>query len=406
MTTFGKVLIFLNMIAAGAFAYFGLQDYHGEKGKGNGRQAITAAGLRHVLLIDGLPLGDKTGDPTSVPNDPEAEIPFRVMMAGGFETKTVGKKLLDAYFKAAPGDEKLGGGTVPNQLAEVKRVKAKIDADLAAAESPDAKLALLSGWLLLQPEVYEERQALQALIRDKKVEELERILGEKFAAVLDAPKPLDAEVATRLPEGETDAAKLNDKIKQVDASRAATIDDTERRNRLAHLLAHLSTDEKWQQRVAMVVGLRKFAATIISQAERFAVMAERIKLLMPIEQADYQAAERTQKFLAINRTTQANNQAELKAKAVEQEKRDADFAAQRATELKAIQERYERTKAQVDEMLVKQAAIEAALFEVQREVAITLDEVYRLEGVLEARERDLLGLPPLQQPAPPAPKGN
>ncbi|VTU01109.1 unnamed protein product [Gemmataceae bacterium] len=401
MTTFGKVLIFLNMIAAGAFAYFALLAYHGEKGKGNGRQAITAAGLKHVLLVDGLPLGDKAGAPTDVPGDPEAEIPFEVTMAGGYRTKTVGKKLLDSYFKAAPGDEKLGGGAVPNQLAEVKRVKAKIDADLAAAETPDAKLLLLAGWLLLQPEVYEERQAIQKLIAEKKVEDLEKLLNDKFAAVLDAPKPLDPEVGTALPADEVDGAKLADKVKQVDASRAATLDDTERRNRLAHLLVHLSPDENWQKRVAMVVGLRRFAAAIISQAERFTVMAMRIRLLMPIEQADYQAAERTQKFLAINRTTQSNNQAELKAKAVEQEKRDADFAAQRATELKAIQERYARTKAQVDEMLVKQTAIEAALFEVQREVAITLDEVYRLEEVLEARERDLLGLP-RPQPAPKA----
>jgi hypothetical protein len=38
--------------------------------------------------------------------------------------------------------------------------------------------------------------------------------------------------------------------------------------------------------------------------------------------------------------------------------------------------------------------MEAGLFEVQREVAITLDEVYRLEAMLAAREQELLKLNP------------
>jgi hypothetical protein len=92
MTIFGKVLIFFNLLVAGAFAYVSVQAYHGEKGKGNGRQHITAAGVRHVLLVDGLPLGADNGDPSELPSDPEAEIPFAVNLAGGFRTKTVGKK--------------------------------------------------------------------------------------------------------------------------------------------------------------------------------------------------------------------------------------------------------------------------------------------------------------------------
>ena len=42
-------------------------------------------------------------------------------------------------------------------------------------------------------------------------------------------------------------------------------------------------------------------------------------------------------------------------------------------------------------MLARQSTIEAGLFEIQREVAITLDEVYKFEADLAARERKLAG---------------
>ena len=40
-------------------------------------------------------------------------------------------------------------------------------------------------------------------------------------------------------------------------------------------------------------------------------------------------------------------------------------------------------------MLARQSRIETGLFEIQREVAITLDEVYKLEADLDAREKKL-----------------
>ena len=42
-------------------------------------------------------------------------------------------------------------------------------------------------------------------------------------------------------------------------------------------------------------------------------------------------------------------------------------------------------------MLAQQSTIESGLFEIQREVAITLDEVYQFEKELAERERQLAG---------------
>jgi len=132
------------------------------------------------------------------------------------------------------------------------------------------------------------------------------------------------------------------------------------------------------------------ASTIVNQSRRFLEMAERARLAIPIDQGTYLSQERTLMQLAIARTDLANRQADLKGKWIDQEKKEADFVGQRETQLKSLQARLAKIKADVDEMLARQSNIEAALFEVQREVAVTLDEVYRLEAVLEARERELL----------------
>src|SRR5947209_17018318 len=49
MRLFGILLIFANLIAGGAFVYFATQDW-------KGRQTINAAGVRHLLVLQGLPL--------------------------------------------------------------------------------------------------------------------------------------------------------------------------------------------------------------------------------------------------------------------------------------------------------------------------------------------------------------
>jgi hypothetical protein len=394
MTIFGKILIFFNLLAAGAFAYLATQDWQG-------RQTITASGVRHVIIVFGLPLGDEPGAPTTLPADPEAEIPFRVPLAGGFETKTVSKPLLEAFFKIAPGNSAdpnrdpalptLGGGAVPNQIAEVKRVKGLIDGALGGATSPAARMKMLAAWMQYQPETYEERVAVLKMIAAGDADGLAKALDARFAAVLEAPRPLDAEATT---PAEDDPAKQKEKVEKVDASRLAPIDETERRARIAHLLMHLDQEAEWQKRVAVVVGLRRYVSAIVAQSRHFLEMAERVRQEIPADQRDYLSQERALLRLAIDRTDLANRQAELKLKWIEQEKQEADFVGQRTTQLKDLQARLAKIKGEVDELLTRQGIIEAAMFEVQREVAVTLDEVYRLEAALEARERELLKLAP------------
>jgi hypothetical protein len=412
MTIFGKVLIVFNLLAGGAFVYFAMQNYYGEKGKGNGRQQINAAGLRQIVLVTGLPMGNEKGgtkekprterdDPSTMPTDPDAEIPFKVEMAGGFRTETISKKSLELYFQAVGDGGTIGGGPVPNQLAEVRRVKAKLDELLTAR--PDDKVTLLAGWLLWQAETLEEREAIQKAAADGNAKELQDRLTAKFDAVLKEPTKANPEILKPLaPEDADNTDKQKEKLAQVAESRLGSLDDSERRVRLAHLLVHLDASAAWQKRVMAVVGLRRYVAAIAVQAERFRDMSARIELIIPTDQAGYLALEQTLLRQAIDRTDLANRQAEIRKRKADEKDRIDNFVAERQTSLKAITALLNKTKAEVDELLVRQAGIEAALFEVQREVAVTLDEVYELEKRLEARERELLKLPP--KPKGPMPK--
>jgi hypothetical protein len=94
---------------------------------------------------------------------------------------------------------------------------------------------------------------------------------------------------------------------------------------------------------------------------------------------------------AQEKTLIANRMSAIKAKWVEQATKDADLVRQRETQLTELRNQLAKIKNQVDAMLARQSSIEAGLFEIQREVAITLDEVYKFEAELAERERKLAG---------------
>jgi hypothetical protein len=424
MSLLGKILIFFNLLAAGAFVYFATQDW-------KGRQTISAAVILFKLPVSGLPFDgpDKF--------DPEDETLFRLPLAGWYNTETVSKKILDLYFQPVPGGDLLGDkGAVPNQLAEVRRVKAKIEALLKEQAEGD-RVALLNRFLIDQSLTYEQRQEVQALVKAGNAPELEKRLSALFDAVLNklTPATSDAKLkitdsvigalrnayvpeavvvriaplknkeydsADQLSQALVDALKDDEvkgydivvldytKLYQTDANRAKPFDALERETRAAHLLTFLSTDPAWQTRVKAVVGLRRYVSVVALQTSRVRDMGSRLERLIVTEQVAFQAEESVQNQLARDRTDQANRQSKLKREKTEQKTREDDFVGQRKTQLAAIQAQLVKVKAEVDEALADQSRRETILFEVQREVAVTLDEIYRLEAVLAARERDLL----------------
>jgi hypothetical protein len=417
MRLFGILLIVANLLAGGAFVYFATQDW-------KGRQTINAAGLRHLLLLQGLPLEPAAG----ASSDPD-EIPFVVELGGGESTKTISKKLLESYFQAntaaAPAAPAASDPTAParpltvslttgatavaDQIAEVKRVQALIKAELAKDSIPtETKIALLKGWLLLQAETPELRNTYLALIAPTDANgaakgadqvradtaKLEELLDARFTAVINKPQVSDG------PASAADAATADrEKLDKSAAWKAGgTLDETERRMRLAHLLVHLDPDPVWQKRVSVVVGLRRYVKAIAAQVGRFKDMIAAVEIHIPGDQATFIKHETQLREQATQSAERARVIAEERAKLVEQKTKDDDAVSRQRTQLKELSDQLAKIKAEVDELLVRQSGIEKQLFEVQRVVGLTLEEVYRLEELLTDIERERFGLPPRPKP--------
>ncbi len=461
MRLFGILLIVANLLAGAGFVYLSTQDW-------KGRQSITAAGVRYILLLKGVPL-DPIGPDGFNADD---ETPFVVEMGGGESTRTISKKLLEAYFRDNSGAAQAPAGAdaaaaarvslaantpVTNQVAEVKRVQTLIKAELAKDGLASAdKIALLRGWLLYQAESYETRLEYLALTdaKDAKgqikapeqqkadAERLEKILDARFTAVINKPDANRTPTVAALPDMKKladELTKLTDelrelrerrpaapeddikaKTKEVDAKRAelteaakqaqaavdqvsdqrgvSSLDETERRVRLAHLLIHLDPDPAWQKRIIAVVGLRRYVRAVSLQVLRFDDMIRHVEQAIPGDQSAFVVEETALRQQATQNAERARAIADERAKMTEQRIATEDAVSRRKTQLKNLTDQLTKVKGEVDELLVRQTAIEKQLFEVQREVGLTLEDVYRLETLLDAAERERFGLPPRPNP--------
>lgn len=393
MGILGKILLVLNLLIGGGFAYLAVQDWQG-------RQTITAAGLRHVLLLDGFPFGDIPGAPDAMPTDPEAEIPFVIDGPGGKPTSTVSVDLLKTYFKTAAGEMDKGSpplasaDAVPSQLAEVRRVFDVIKANVDGQTTPALKAQAAYNHLLLQAETLEERKLAQKLFATGKADDLAARLYARFERVLKAPEKTDLSALDADDGG--DVGKAKERLTEAEKAReGAAKDAAERRARLAHLLVHLDPSAAWQKRVLMVVGVKRYARTLAVQTARFAEMTARVDRMTSDEEARFRAEYASLMEAAAQRSQLLRDrQAEEKQLAkIEQEA--ATAVAQLKTRLDdpatGLKAQLAKVKADVDQLLATQNLTEQQLFDAQRAVSQALAEVYRLEGELRDVERQRYG---------------
>jgi hypothetical protein len=375
MSLLGKILLVFNLLAAGGFAYLATQDW-------KGRQTTTAAGFRHVLLLKGFPLDGKDAF------DEEGGVPFVIEMGGSVPTTHVSKALLTSYFASAAGAAsptgpvQLGGTeVVTSQLGEVKRVRGLVEK--AAGESAN-KVGVLAGYLLPMAESYEERAAILAGNEN----DLAARLSAKFDAVLKPSARLDVTSLAPNPD-EKNVANLDARLKAVGETRAGgTADESQRLERIAHLLVHLDRDPAWQKRAMMVVGMRRYVVAVAQQAVRFGEMAARVKRDTEADDLKFVGEYALLRDQAIKNTQLVNDAAANRLRLEAQLTKDQGFVTQRETQLANLKQALARVKADVDELIANQSKIEAVLFEVQREVGLILDEVYKLEADLERKERE------------------
>lgn len=423
MGLFGKILLFVNLLAVGGFTFLAVQDWRG-------RQAITASGNRHILALEGIPLeGGPDALPPRVPSSDDNymdfvsdAIPFEVIGPGNVKTTSVSPELLYKYFEGA--GEPVGSslaGTIPvaSQMAEVKRVWAIIKAAIDKAEGNAAKAQFAGPWLLNHAATFEERADYNEWIAKGNGAELTHALDIKFHRV--APKLVeagalnpdlwgsldsrikaleaeretakkaasDAEAAGNTAEAEKKKAEAGALTGKIERRRLnPPKDEPDRRHRLSHLLVHLDQAASWQKRTAMIVGLKEYVKSVDSQGSRFKEMLDRVERGTVSDQERFVGEYGQQRVMAIERTRLVLQMAEVRAQLTTQAQKDQDLMNQRTLQLNDLIAQRTAVRAEVNDSLARQTLVEQQLFAIEREIALKLEDIYRMETELRKRERD------------------
>ena len=334
MSTLGKILTFLNVLAAIALFVLAGKDYS------EFRQARYAV-FRHEMYLEGLPV-DKDEVPPGRPGETTYE-------------KLESASVLKDVYQGNEGGADLGGEEVRSIFEELDRVKKKIHANVESAGSDEQKRKRLRDYLLMQANDIGERKELRTKIESGSIDDALKELDKRF----DEARHLQGSVG--------------------EPSRALV------RLAAGRLLVNLSFDEKWLERVRVVVGIESLSHGLDESARHIEQMVADVKDAITRDQSFfvvqyrdmlqqlrldgeniYQAAKRVSELQAVS--------AERK---VEVQQRESEVAANRQhlTELTA----------ETDKEVAKLEAIQRDLFSVQLRLSSALDKSRELEEQLQKR---------------------
>jgi len=242
MTLLGKILLFFNIIAAGAVVYFATQSW-------TVRQNQNYTALQYYLWIQGLPAQSDAFPtlPTVAEEINRAPIPLGTTsepfhMGPSQPVYSIPYGVLKRHFENADKGPYSSPKPPNSRAAEVKRVRELLENNIESMSSDAERLAFLvgkyaglrfdPGLLILLADSFEEREAYRSLIRkpsdadELSAEKLEanakiarQALANKFDAVTNPPN------AAALAEETT---KLQDKFKLVAEAEAEAKTATER----------------------------------------------------------------------------------------------------------------------------------------------------------------------------------
>ena len=154
MSILGKVLIVFNLLAAGAFGYFTLENWRV-------RQDLTWAAVSREIQLVGVPVEAPANPPADL--DPEA-LPIAVDLHGN-RYESIPKVRFEKIIPE--GGTVFGGGAVYNQTEEIKRVQAKVFAHIAsvapAANDPTVRNQWMKAYLLAVARSGAERDGMTAI---------------------------------------------------------------------------------------------------------------------------------------------------------------------------------------------------------------------------------------------------
>ncbi len=153
MSILGKLLIVFNLLAAGAFAYFTLENW-------KLRQGLTWEAFDRQVRLEGVTLEAGAAQPDLSPR----RVAFHIKMPNGGPVYTSIPK--DRFESLIPqGGTRFGGEPVADQTTEINRVQQKVLASLPLVEGqvPPARLIALRMYLLNLARSGAERDGVNAL---------------------------------------------------------------------------------------------------------------------------------------------------------------------------------------------------------------------------------------------------
>lgn len=400
MSTLGKVLLFVNILAAAGVFYFATQDYAK-------RQQLNEFLVKYSLVLNGIDVDAAKGESASADTISVGIYSIK----GNYTVQPVAKKLLDGIFSGANGEAFERTGTPTSQMEELLAVSTKLNQQIDSQPSDAKRIAdlcgvnvqgtFVPGTLMNLSETFEERLAIRKLAlapSDRaaaNVKDARDRLKRKFDAVTEAPNPEAPDaIRKKIEELRTKiiAAPRDNALKQQLTDLAGggptgpCANDQERRLRIAQLLMQLSPAPNWQKRVALLVGLKTYQAALTEQAGRMELMAQQTRDLRFSDQSGFDAEYEQLGSLALEQSKLVDQEDLVVRGLKSQLAADEEILKKRSEQLRLVKEDLAALTASVNQKLADQAKVETALFEVQRQVGLILRETGRLEQDLRKLE--------------------
>ena len=426
MSTLGKVLLGINLLAAVGVAYLASKAW--------AKQQEHNIALAKFGLVDvGFPLESGKTVNTS---DPDAKVPFGLPTTGGRTADSVRVKVLTEYFGGAKGEYNTSANPPSSVIDEATDIKKTFEAKVGGFKpNPAQGLAFLIGTpgqggqlvpgpLMLLADDFEERQLFRSWLDVGTSDPNQAAAQFDFAANTVTRK--FNEVTEKADEGKANAHHAavlkarDDRDKAFDAFKTAAVDqkaaafqqfqqanaalsravsdpniastsDLERRRKAGALFICLDLSAAAQKRAALVLGLKGYTAGVYDRVARLRSMPERYERAIESELAQFvilyeqrlNAAKDVDRLLVKTQ----NNRTAL-------EESDAHLAKQveaRITQRNTAKSLADATQVKVNAASVAQNAIEQDVFQLQKQVGALLVENFNLEDKLIQAEKKTLG---------------
>ncbi|HLJ94216.1 MAG TPA: hypothetical protein VKU02_13595 [Gemmataceae bacterium] len=331
MSTLGKVLAILNVLAAIAFLCVAALDY----GK---RQAWMFAVLQEDFILRGLPVDEKEQDADGRPL-----------------VNLIGKRLQGQLFTGL-------SEPVKTQQEEAQRRHKALLAKIEEAGDPAQKKQIIASAIVPLAQSWGQRDELQRKLRDPSVS-VENLLA--------SDGPVEAAFKETL-EGKTVA----DEPLAVE----------ERRQAIAHLLFNLNGNPDDQRRALAVVGIRAYVHEADSQATALRNMAPQILHAM---ETDRTAFEIEHKDLIEQIVSLADRVRHLDAILQRQTllaQEHTTLVAARKADVQTVRAEIDAAKKATDTALKGQSTLEDALFKARQAIATAGQRNHQLLRQIDALE--------------------